>query len=365
MIVSEARRQANRENALKSTGPKTPEGKERSRVNALKHGLCSSVIVHEDAQLVTRRVDQFFRTLRPQNDLHCWLVTEVALNSIKIDRADRMERRVRDKIVIKAELTWDDDRRLEAMLLGKTLGNQPDIVVEQLRKTVQGCEWLMTRWAMLKHVADVDRKWTPEQTTLAFDLLGTPHEIRVGRKPGSVIDFDGNPLESGDDPSAVAARQLEELKERREFVRTIDEVNRALAKADLGDDTDPELKRVRKYEGQIHSRLRWCLRELRIQSPFAEPLRGLQSRWIGDPEIVPPLEELKPPEPLPIPEIQPDPPVLTKFDHPPFDLEPHEYPAPGEVADLPKILANRRQEKLQKAENRRVAQRRKVEKLRA
>ena len=36
---------ANRENALKSTGPKTLEGKERVRFNALKHGLLAKEIV--------------------------------------------------------------------------------------------------------------------------------------------------------------------------------------------------------------------------------------------------------------------------------------------------------------------------------
>ena len=36
---------ANRLNAQKSTGPRTPEGKEASRLNALKHGLDSASIV--------------------------------------------------------------------------------------------------------------------------------------------------------------------------------------------------------------------------------------------------------------------------------------------------------------------------------
>ena len=40
-MTSEKKAEANRRNALKSTGPKTPEGKDAVRLNALKHGLLS------------------------------------------------------------------------------------------------------------------------------------------------------------------------------------------------------------------------------------------------------------------------------------------------------------------------------------
>ena len=36
------RSQINRQNSKKSTGPKTDEGKESARQNAMKHGLCAS-----------------------------------------------------------------------------------------------------------------------------------------------------------------------------------------------------------------------------------------------------------------------------------------------------------------------------------
>lgn len=44
--VSERKRKANRENAQKSTGPKTQAGKETSRMNAIKHGiLCDELVI--------------------------------------------------------------------------------------------------------------------------------------------------------------------------------------------------------------------------------------------------------------------------------------------------------------------------------
>ena len=44
-MATEAQTLANRANALKSTGPRTREGKDLARRNAMKHGLCAETLL--------------------------------------------------------------------------------------------------------------------------------------------------------------------------------------------------------------------------------------------------------------------------------------------------------------------------------
>ena len=46
MPTSDKQIQANRRNALKSTGPTTPQGKRAVRQNALEHGILARETVH-------------------------------------------------------------------------------------------------------------------------------------------------------------------------------------------------------------------------------------------------------------------------------------------------------------------------------
>ncbi|WP_435005321.1 hypothetical protein P12x_003218 [Tundrisphaera lichenicola] len=360
MIVSDARLAANRRNALRSSGPKTEEGKAKSRANALKHGLCSAVVVPESIEALQERSTAYYHTLKPQNEFHSWLVNEVALISLRIERCERIERRVRDKISLRAELTWDDERKSEATNLGGMIGERPEEVVEALRRTPQGCEWMMKRWAMLAHVADVKGCWTPDQTRLAFDLLGTPTEFREGQKPGALLDPEGKVIGLADDPADVARREIAALKERRDLVGDLDEVNRELARADLTTDEDPELRRLRRYESTLHRRLRWCLAQIKYESPHRGPHPALKPQWVDRIEAEPATPESESPraqnEPISALEPEPDPAI---------DLETDEVISPFEASNPSMILPTRAERRLQQAEARREARQRKLERLRA
>jgi hypothetical protein len=88
MITSEARIEANRKNAAHSTGPKTDEGKERSRQNSYKHGMTGAGIVlsETDAAEVARRSITFADELGALGDVGNALARLAALNSVRAER---------------------------------------------------------------------------------------------------------------------------------------------------------------------------------------------------------------------------------------------------------------------------------------
>jgi hypothetical protein len=80
--VSEARLQANRENAKKSTGPRTAQGKAYSRCNALKHGLLAkSVLFSSDGTPINEDLHQLWDELHGAEDV----ITDVRIQTVIVE----------------------------------------------------------------------------------------------------------------------------------------------------------------------------------------------------------------------------------------------------------------------------------------
>ena len=181
-MASPAQLLANRANALKSTGPRTSEGKDASRRNALKHGLAAEALIlpDEEGDVVAARMLAWAPKLDPRDEEDCWLVEQVALASVRIDRCQARELALRRRQARRAAARWDEDRRVEAETLGATLGKakSPSLVLSRLYATKQGCDWLVIRWLSLQAALGDAGDWDEAQTALAMDLLGTPREFR-------------------------------------------------------------------------------------------------------------------------------------------------------------------------------------------
>lgn len=111
--TSPARLAANRRNALKPTGPQSPEGKTASRLNAFKHGLAGEgalLAPGEDAKLVERRASTFARELDAVGELGGLLAHRAALLSVRMQRASEREWAVVAANKAQARAHFDEER---------------------------------------------------------------------------------------------------------------------------------------------------------------------------------------------------------------------------------------------------------------
>ena len=95
MPATEAQIAANRANATRSTGPSTPEGKEASRGNALKHGLTATLLFpeHEGVE-IQRRTIAFVEELDPSGEVGVVLARHAARMSVRMERCSEHEKAV-------------------------------------------------------------------------------------------------------------------------------------------------------------------------------------------------------------------------------------------------------------------------------
>jgi hypothetical protein len=92
-MATEEQIAANRRNAQLSSGPKTEAGRNRSRMNALRHGLTGQVTTMTDEDRVAH--DQFskalIKDLAPEGAMETQLAQRVATDSWRLNRASAIE----------------------------------------------------------------------------------------------------------------------------------------------------------------------------------------------------------------------------------------------------------------------------------
>lgn len=92
-MTSQKQIEANRLNAQKSTGPKTTPGKEKTRLNAVKHGLTAKInlLPGESAEQFEDFIVEIIHYLWPQTPLERFLAEQIALDCWRLKRAGRAE----------------------------------------------------------------------------------------------------------------------------------------------------------------------------------------------------------------------------------------------------------------------------------
>ena len=107
---------ANRSNAARSTGPRTPEGKARSSANALRHGLAGRFRVLDTEsqadfdQLLALHLDEF----NPATPYELFLVEQIVQSQWLVARAQRLEIEMIERMTADRNCTDADDMLIKA-----------------------------------------------------------------------------------------------------------------------------------------------------------------------------------------------------------------------------------------------------------
>ena len=84
-MATEAQIKANQENAKKSTGPLTDEGKQRSSMNAMTHGIFSTIplLPGENLEQFKLLEEEIIKAYQPKDAMECLLVQRVYLTCMR------------------------------------------------------------------------------------------------------------------------------------------------------------------------------------------------------------------------------------------------------------------------------------------
>jgi hypothetical protein len=128
---------ANRCNALKSTGPTTPEGKERSRRNAVRHGLTAETVITEleDAEDYQAFEAAVIADYDAETAVERELVLRLASVLWRLRRATGIETAVFDSVTDRSEShEQEQEPKSEAIIEIASLSEQAQLVLVEQRE---------------------------------------------------------------------------------------------------------------------------------------------------------------------------------------------------------------------------------------
>ena len=329
--TSAARIAANQLNAQRSTGPKTAEGKARSRANAVKHGLTGAGIAlpDENQTQVEERFLRFQEDLAPTDLLGMVLVGEMALMSVRRDRAARHEAASLALAARHAATEFDLARLAEVDRLFDTIDLNPADNHRRLLTIPEGVDRLIQALTSVKDQLEGGqaRFWKEDERTEIEAFFGrSPGFFPISRTLALLEMVGGNDRWlGGNDPIRRFDPAIRHLQARAELSELIEsEINRlqtiragfdpAILTADRLGATDRALfdagqaaTLARKYEAAATRNFRRALRDFqdRQSLPAAELEPAIIPASLVDQAPAAPVAEatsIRPNEPNEIPD---------------------------------------------------------------
>jgi hypothetical protein len=173
-LTPEQRAEISRQNGMKSRGPVTDEGKAVSRRNALKHGLRAEVLPlpTEDPEVIQARADAWNTYYQPQSPVAQHLVTQCVQATLLADRVHRAHSATLSRQVRNAVDDFDRACDDQVESLKRLLKTDPAEAVRLLKRSSDGCTYLLGRWGALGAALTERGRWTGPERDEAIRLIG-------------------------------------------------------------------------------------------------------------------------------------------------------------------------------------------------
>jgi hypothetical protein len=231
------------------------------------------LLSREQEPVFARRLETCRRYFRVEGDVQLGLAEKMVMATLRLDACRRELEACRSRGSSSPVLSPGDlKRRLTVERKAAGLPADPTRVVRELRRSLQGCEWLLERWQKLgrsQRDPETNRQRPPgplgdEARRQALDLLGVGLEHREGPTP---LDPPGGPDAVAEHQAALIAAQIVDL----------DQAIAALI--------EKNLRLIASYEADARRLFRKSLKALRAAQATATagvddlPPEGLESGW--------------------------------------------------------------------------------------
>ena len=190
MACSEKKRLSNAANSLKSTGPKSKEGKRKVALNSLKHGLRSPEVLlpGEDHAAFDAMLGAWVDDWQPPTEARRVLVEQCMAHAWRLRRCLKLER---DHLVKRGQDAAHRHERESAARVAaavKLLGKQPDAALKTLCNERQGVVALIGLWDGLAEAAGSAATWWDmvAHHTRLLNLLGFEEKAEADAVGGAV-----------------------------------------------------------------------------------------------------------------------------------------------------------------------------------
>jgi hypothetical protein len=311
-----AQTEANQRNASRSTGPRSPQGKANSRLNAIKHGLRAEQVVlpTEDADEFRMHCMDWDEDWKPTTATRRHLVERLAVVSWRMRRCVRVESgRLSERIKQSREASnRRESQALDALWMG--LNSDPDRVVNALEATRGGVNRLLEAWSIIEEDAATPDAWKDyDDNHFMFIYLhgimpgdedaATIKELSwrlvVTNNPEDAEEADGKlltaaeALASATEIRRIAARKTHHLRDLwRSLPDTAAERDRVAELAAFA--PRPEDESLRRYESQFEREVSRSIAQLiKLAATDADMAEALEPEAPNEPIAeVPGVEEV-------------------------------------------------------------------------